>query len=155
MNRKQSIVMAWIGAGLLLLGFILCCGPSILFSLSEFVPPIRRSERIPFDVAGWNAPQIDDRGYSTGTRLRMIDDLLKRYDFHDWSVQDVQELLGEPDLKYEFYEIGEPCCSNLPYCECQEYRYTIRYDLQGNIYWLIFEVNDQDEVLDYYFRQED
>ncbi len=71
----------------------------------------------------------DSRGYFTGTRLKMVDDLLSRYDFHGWDVEEIQDFLGEPDDSQE----------NI-----------IRYDLRDGLNWLIFEFNDDFQIVDYH-----
>jgi hypothetical protein len=97
----------------------------------------KNDERIPFNMVEWNGPMTDSKGFFTGTRLKMVDDLLKQYDFHGWSEQDVQSLLGEP--KYEKIE-GQ--------------KYLIEYDLRDGLNWLIFELDNQHKVLDYHVFRE-
>lgn len=135
MTRKQFIIAVTIlmGAGLLLLAPIVCA--SAIASLNLFDKP---DERIPFSVAGWNAPMTDSEGYFTGTRLEMVDDLLNRYDFHGWNVQDVQELLGKPDSK-----------------QIKEQGYIIEYDLREGLNLLIFEIDNQHKVVNYRVRIDD
>ena len=133
MTRKQLITVGLIGTGLLLLAVTVC--GSVFVFLKQFD---KVDEQIPFDTAGWNAPMTDSRGYFTGTRLKMVDDLLGRYDFHGWRVQNVQGLLGEPD--YERVE-GQ--------------RHFLEYDLRDGLNLLIFEIDNQHRVVDYHVRRED
>ena len=133
MIRRKSGLILTIGAGLLLLAAIVCAKAIVPLNL-----PDKTEEHIPFDVVGWNAPMTDSAGYFTGTRLKMVDDLLKRYDFHDWSNQDVQELLGEPFRQ-----------------RVEEQWHIDEYDLRKGLNLLIFEFDDQDKVVDYCVRIDD
>jgi hypothetical protein len=61
--------------------------------------------QIPFDAAAWkqvtdpwHAPRQATPAESYRTaRSKMIEDLLKRYDFHGWTRDQVIDLLGKPD----------------------------------------------------------
>jgi hypothetical protein len=105
---------------------------SFLFLCAQFR---KKEERIPFDVEGWNGPMVDIDAdvYFTGTRLKMVDDLLKRYDFHGWHLQDVKDLLGEPCNDY--YE---------------EQKHIVEYDLRDGLKLLVFEVDERLNVTNYY-----
>ena len=74
-------------------------------------------------------------GIFTGIRLKMVDDLLSRYDFHGWSRQEVEALLGEPI--YESVEGG---------------KYFIKYDLREGLNLLIFELDSQEHIVEYHIR---
>lgn len=90
------------------------------------------TEQIPFDQEGWNAPMTNSEGHFTGTRLKMVDDLLDRYDFKGWSTQEIQNLLGEPDLRQE---------------------HSLQYDLREGLNLLIFTIDSQNTVLKYHVRK--
>lgn len=68
----------------------------------------------------------------------MVNDLLARYDFHGWSTQEVQELLGEPD--HDWLESGE---------------HKIDYDLRDGLKRLIFDVDSKQRIVDYRVILED
>jgi hypothetical protein len=132
MNSKRIIAKA--SPILLLLLIVVFCVSAIVF-FSRFG---KKDERISFSTVGWNRPMTDSEGFFTGTRLKMVDNLLKRYDFHGWSRQEVQSLLGKPE-----------------YEELEGQKYFIKYDLRDNLNMLIFEVDNQHKVLDYYVYRED
>jgi len=94
-------------------------------------------EQIPFTVDGWHGPRVDSQGF-TGTRLKMIDSLLDRYDFDGWREREVEGLLGEPD--YDQIEQGTR---------------VIKYDLRDGLKFLVFELSDQGVVVDYYVHMDD
>jgi hypothetical protein len=100
-----------VSTGLLLLA-VAACGSAFVF-LSQFG---KVDEEIPFDAARWNAPMTDPNGHFTGTRLKMVDDLLRCYDFRGWSARNVQGLLGEPD-----------------YERVEEQRHLLEYDLRDGL----------------------
>jgi hypothetical protein len=112
-----------ITAVLIVIGFLLltasACGSPNTFGLFN-----KPDQQIPFDVAGWNAPMTDPDGLFTGTRLKMVDDLLQRYDFHGWTVDEVKELLGEPLVD-----------------EAEEQGHVVTYDLRDGLKLLIFEID--------------
>jgi hypothetical protein len=67
-----------------------------------------RRQQIPFDPAAWS--QADPatpagRGSNRRTvRSFMVDDLLRRYDFHGWSREQVIDLLGPPTESWSGFE---------------------------------------------------
>jgi len=79
----------------------------------------------------------DSSGIFTGTRLKMVDDLLKRYDFHGRSMNEIQKLLGKPNRD-----------------EMEGQKHLKMYDLRDDLNFLIFQVNDEEKVVDYYVRRE-
>ncbi len=116
----------------LIIGLVALILLTSIFLCAQFS---KDEEQIPFDVDGWNGPMIDaSTGVFTGTRLKMVDDLLKRYDFHGWHIQDVKALLGEPS--YDDNYKGK--------------RLLVEYDLRDGLKLLIFEVDEQMTVVDYY-----
>ncbi len=107
---------------------------ALLFLIFLCVQFRKEEEHISFDVEGWNGPMSDpESGYFTGTRLKMVDDLLKQYDFYGWHLQEVKDLLGEPD--HDHYK---------------ETRHVVEYDLRDGLKLLIFEVDEQLIVTRYY-----
>ena len=121
--------LVWRFAFILLL--VLLITRCVDFSLIELV--FRSNERIPFNVNGWHGPMVDTDGIFTGTRLKMFDDLLDQYDFHGWTVEEVEELLGESERKKN--EDGEDL---------------VRYDLRDRLKWLIFQVDEEERIVDYW-----
>jgi hypothetical protein len=131
--HKQRRKIALVPVGFLLLLTIVC------IAFFAFVSQFKSNdERLPFSVAGWNAPLSDSRGLFTGTRLKMVDDLLRSYDFHGWSAKDVQKLLGEPFI--ERYE-GE--------------KQFLEYDLRDGLNLLVLELDGQDKVVSYHVYKDD
>ena len=132
MAHKHPITTVLIVVGFLLLTTS-SCGSQNPFGL--FSKP---DEQISFDVAAWNAPMTDPDGLFTGTRLKMVDDLLQRYDFHDLTIGGVKDLLGEPWID-----------------EAEEQGRVVKYDLRDGLKLLIFEIDDQDRVADYHVLIDD
>ena len=97
-----------------------------------------REPPIPFTIEGWNGPMTSKDGTFAGTRLRMVDDLVSQYDFQDWSVQELEKLLGRP--LYEDKDNG---------------KLLWKYDLRDGLNLLIFEIDDQQRVISYKIRRED
>ena len=67
--------------------------------------------RVPFDKDLWKAEAEIPEHEREPTREYMIDDLLDRYDFEGWSIDDVKALLGEPDdtrndTRMIYYKLG-------------------------------------------------
>ena len=133
MAHKQRRKISLVPVGLLLLSIIVCI--ALFAFVSQFS---KRDERIPFDLAGWNAPLSDSRGFFTGTRLKMVDDLFRSYDFHEWSAKGVQKLLGAPFV--ERYE-GE--------------KHFLEYGLRDGLNLLVFELDSQDKVVSYHVYKDD
>ncbi len=98
----------------------------------------KNDERISFNTVEWNGPMTDSKGFFTGTRLKMVDDLLRRYDFHGWREREIQDLLGKPEHE-----------------KIEGQKYLIEYNLRDGLNWLIFELDNQHKVLDYHVLQED
>ena len=132
MTRKGPAENKLVRAGFLLLA-IAACVSAVVF-LSQFG---KSDEQIPFEAEGWHAP-ISDRSGFTGTRLKMVDDLLARYDFHDWSRQDLQDLLGDPYLE-----------------RIEEQKHILKYDLRDGLNLLIFEIDSRHKVVDYHLWRYD
>jgi hypothetical protein len=131
-SRKQSIVRALANAGLLLASIIVCASTVVL--LRQFEKP---DDQLPFEPAGWAGPMVDSQGF-TGTRLKMVDDLLNRYDFRGWSIRNVQGLLGKPDQE-RFEQDGR----------------VVEYDLRDGLKFLVFVVDSQDRVVDCHVHMDD
>jgi hypothetical protein len=111
----------------------------IAYPVTRFILKLdSTNEQLSFSVEGWNSPMTRPDGVFAGTRLKMVDDLLKRYDFHGWSTIEVQQLLGKP--------IGR---------RPEEQKNLVMYDLRDGLNLLIFEVDSQQRVVDYYVRRED
>ena len=71
--------------------------PTVAMSVFLFHPVIDNWwHRTKFEAADWRSrpPSAD---YMWPARLRMVDDLLSRHDFHGWQRSRVVALLGEPD----------------------------------------------------------
>ena len=125
MSRRQFTVIALLATA--------ACGGAIAF-LCLFDKP---DEQIPFTVDGWHGPLTDSQGF-TGTWLKMVNSLLDRYEFGGWGVQEVKSLLGEPD------------CDQI-----EQETHVIKYDLRDGLKFLVFELGDQDVVVDYYVHMDD
>lgn len=52
------------------------------------------AQRAPFDSTSWKNEKLST--WETPTRLRMVDDLLKRYDLTEMSKEEINDLLGIP-----------------------------------------------------------
>jgi hypothetical protein len=134
MSRLKSLAVILVLSGILAAECALCLSAAG-FGYRFFFKPI---EQIPFDVAGWNAPMTGGPDSTfTGTRLRMVDDLLKRYDFHGWTVQQLKDLLGEP------------------WAWPDDPRPFIRYDLRDGLNLLIFEMDEKGVVVNCYVYRDD
>jgi hypothetical protein len=145
LTRKRLGTSVQFAAGLLLVtatacGTVLLCGTAITGGyVSAFVDLIFKPvEQIPFDVAGWNAPMTGKDSIFTGTRLKMVDDLLRRYDFHGWTEQEVKDLLGEPERPWD-----------------DRRGHALRYNLREGLNLLIFQLDDQNRVVRYYVYKDD
>lgn len=72
---------------------------------ADDIPPIELKQ---FDSTEWKAwspevrPSQDLRAYLA--RQDMLDDLLARHDFSGWEVDQLEELLGPPDPKFQHKE---------------------------------------------------
>jgi hypothetical protein len=80
-----------------------------------------RAFRVPIDSSV--------KGYYTGTRLSMVDDLLRRNDFHGWRITEVEQFLGKPIESWSFQSNNQ-----------------FAYDLRDRLNVLIFEIDDQQRV---------
>lgn len=127
MTRSGSRLTGIVYVGLALVAVTAC-----LSAMALLGKHYRAEEQIRFDVEGWHAPMTDSEGHFTGTRLRMVDDLLKRYDFHGWSKEDLVALLGDAWLE-----------------RTVEGKSLLKFDLRDGLNLLIFELNDQHRVIDY------
>lgn len=99
---------------------------------------LKPTETVKFTVQGWHGPMTDVDGIFTGTRLKMVNDLLGTYDFHGWTYRDITELLGEPDQQ----DRGGP-------------NHQIFYDLRDGLKFLIFKLDQDGKVIVYYTIIED
>jgi hypothetical protein len=72
---------------------------------------------------------------NSNVRLRMVDDLQRRYDMHGWNMNQVKELLGTP---YKLPIQGE-----------MHFLYPL-----GSGWHLAFKIDDQEIVIDYFVFQE-
>src|SRR5207249_11294818 len=95
---KLERLLAWIlllsVAGLVLFTFARAALISLSPGYEEY------ANRIPFDSASW---QDEDQVYSDNpVRLRMVDDLLKRYQLVGISKAKIDELLGPPTKTEKF-----------------------------------------------------
>ena len=134
MKRIEPWVLPVFGLILCIVLVITCpCSPGIASVLKLNA----RNEQLAFTPEGWNGPMEDSNGF-TGTRLKMVDDLLKRYDFHGWSVAEVKQLLGKSDWD-----------------EIDQGQHLVEYDLRDGLNLLIFHVDDREHVLSYEVRRED
>ena len=95
----------------------------------------RKPEPIPFSAEGWNSTRYDAKGNFTYTRYKMVQDLLNRYDFHGWSMADVEKLLNTPDDE-----------------KSEGQKRLVYYDLGNGIEFLILQVNTERRVVDYYLH---
>ena len=95
----------------------------------------RMPEPIPFSIEGWNSTRYDAKGYFTYTRYKMVQDLLKRYDFHGWSMADVERLLNKPDDEKDVNQ-----------------KHLVYYDLGNGIEFLILQVDAERRVVNYYLH---
>ena len=94
---------------------------------------LKPTETVKFTVQGWYGPMTDVDWIFTGTRLKMVDDLLGTYDFHGWTYRDITELLGEPDQQKR----DGPS-------------HQIFYDLRDGLNFLIFKLDQDGRVIVYY-----
>lgn len=114
---------------------IVCVIVWLVFEVPKFQA---RNEEIPFNLEGWNARMTGPDGVFTGTRLKMVNDLLKRYDFHGRYIDDVRQLLGTPFLE-----------------KTEGEKHLTEYDLRDGLNLLIFEVDRQGIITNYYVFRED
>jgi hypothetical protein len=128
-TRHRAMKWLAIVAGIfILLALILTCG-SLWFGA---VVLNREPEPLPFSVEGWNSARYDANGNFSYTRYRMVDDLLRRYDFHGWSMAEVEKLLNVPDKE-----------------EGKESRHLMYYDLGNGLDYLIVEIDAERRVIAY------
>jgi hypothetical protein len=132
MKRFRSYIFYAIGIlGLIAMAF--AC-PATRFIMKLDSP----REQLEFSAEGWNSSMYLPDGTFSGTRLEMVEDLLNRYDFHHWTLSQVEQLLGKP---VERQTVAEPGL--------------VQYDLRDGLNLLIFEVDSQKKVVNYYVRSED
>ena len=119
---------------------------ALLFVVSQAIPVLtmllgpssmqqaeahRQRNAIPFDKDVWRtAISTDDHGSQELTREYMVDDLLARYDFIGWHRNEVEELLGPPDIVIEEHSITE-------------------YILSRLINYIYFRFDENDSVIEY------
>lgn len=95
----------------------------------------REPAPIPFSIEGWNSSKYDSDGSFSYVRYKMVRDLLKRYDFHGWSITEVEKLLNMPDDEKD-----------------ENQKHLIYYDLGSGIDFLILQVDTNRQVVDYYLQ---
>jgi len=109
---------------------------TMIFVLASFfLEDVREYQnRIPFNSASWKA----DQDTENPLRIRMVDDLLAKNDFHGAAKAEIVALLGEPDHDVIFTD------RDLPYRLGPERDY---FSLDTE--WLVFRLNLHDDVIDY------
>ncbi len=126
MKHIRTRIVALICIPILVVAFFSC-------PITRFVLKLDyRTDQMPFSIEGWNSPKYYPDGTFTRTRLKMIDDLLKLYDFHGWSMTHVEQLLGKPLDRLD----GQPAD-------------LVKYDLGDGLNLLIFQVDNQQYVISY------
>ncbi|MGA9770758.1 MAG: hypothetical protein WBV94_17080 [Blastocatellia bacterium] len=131
-SRFQKITIATIA--ILTLLFI---SPFIYMYGSIALEPIKeRYNRTSFDSAKWQDKALIKS--ENPIRIRMIDDLLKRYSFQGMSREEVANILGEPDKTAFFKEW------DMVYWLGPE-RGFISVDSE----WLVLRLNEKKEVSEY------
>jgi hypothetical protein len=91
----------------------------------------RQRNAMPFDKEVWRtATSTDEHGSQELSREYMIDDLLARYDFIGWHRNEVEELLGPPDIVIKEHSITE-------------------YILSRLINYIYFRFDENDSVIEY------
>ena len=138
-RRAERVLKAARGGslvpGILYVGLALVVVAACLSAMAFFGRYRKAKDQLPFQADGWHAPMTDPEGHFTGTRLRMVDDLLKRYDFHGWSMEDLEALLGDAWLE-----------------RTVEGKRLLKFDLRDGLNLLIFEIDDQHRVIDYHVQ---
>ncbi len=136
-SHKVKRAVNWILIVLGVLAFIAVC---LACPVTRFIFKLdSENEQIPFSIEGWNSPMTGPDGTFTGTRLKMVDDLLNRYDFHGWSIIQVEQLLGKPVDRRQSWEQAN----------------VVKFDLRDGLNLLIFEVDSESRVTRYYVFRED
>jgi len=127
--RHRAMKWLSIVAGIfILLALVLICG-SMWFG--AFVQN-REPDPLLFSVDGWNSSRYDADGNFSYTRYRMVDDLLKQYDFHGWPLADVEKLLNKADKE-----------------EDKNSQHLVYYDLGNGLDFLILELDAERRIIDY------
>jgi len=124
--------------GSLLLVILIVLGSCFVATGCSRIYDLKARPAMQFSVEGWNGPMTDTDSIFTGTRLKMVQDLLDTHDFHGWSVTEVETLLGIPKFQ-----------------EDTESGLTLSYDLRDGLNLLVFELNDQNIVVDYHVHRTD
>ena len=105
--------------------------PTHNFAVNFNVHP--ESQHIPFSPENWRSlPYNNEDGTFSYARSKMVASLLEQYDFANWSDEQVEDLLGEPDqTKWK-----------------NDQEYEMYFDLGNGIDFLIFHIEDS-QVADY------
>jgi hypothetical protein len=128
-NRKLVIIAGSVIAMLLAL---VICSSSLNSFLTAMADLNKEPDPLTFSVEGWNSSRYDEDGNFSYTRYRMVDDLLKRYDFHGWSMTEIEKLLSKPDK-----------------VEDKDSKPLVYYDLGNGLDFLILELDTERRVIAY------
>jgi hypothetical protein len=85
---RQFLLMTTILVIVVAIPFVYIIGSAALEAAKE------RRNRLPFDSAAWKASLA--RNYNDPLRIRMVDDLLRRYDLPHMTRDEIVSLLGMP-----------------------------------------------------------
>jgi hypothetical protein len=122
----RAVITLAIVAALSIVGF---CG---WFLFGDTIQ--ERIRRVPFDAAKWQGPTT----FANDIRIRMVDDLLRRHDFHAMPRAQLVALIGEPD-NTEYITGWDLVCWLGPE------RGFMAIDSE----WLVFQLDSEQKVSDY------
>jgi hypothetical protein len=131
LSNKRLLIIA--GSAIVLLLALVICSSSLNSILTDMAAVNKEPDPLLFSVEGWNSSRYDADGNFSYTRYRMVKDLLKRYDFHDWSMTEVEKLLNVPDKE-----------------EDKNSQHLVYYDLGNGLDFLILETNVERRVVAYH-----
>ena len=129
-KRKTKRTILWIGCVVLvILAAGLAYAVRFPFGIDEYL------SRRPFDSVAWNKRHDD---LANATRIRMVDDLLRRHEFRGMTRDEVTAIIGEPD--------------DTPYFKDWDMVYWLgpeRGFMGIDSEWLVFRLDGQKIVNDY------
>lgn len=67
---------------------------------SIYLADLEKAKQIPFEPEAWKSVSLSQiySDHTLHTRLYMVDDLLAKYNFTGWSQEELENLLGKPDV---------------------------------------------------------